>query len=240
VVATKPNPTANTGTCTTPAGWTLRESLTGAGGYGATLGADTGNTNLWVFTKDTVTGSESGTLSVTLGAHGPAWAVIVRIPTGGGAISFGATDGEDTSAGNVSVAGAADPGFITGDMALWALAIPTDVTTPAQFSAHAIAATGATFGSATELAEPDTATGNDMGGVLAWAMVTAGTASAAPTFTATAGGTTTNVRGPGIVLRIREAAAGVYVYKGSAGWTAAYKGTRSDAALYKGAKTLHP
>jgi hypothetical protein len=240
VVATKPSPTANSGTCTAPADWALREERLAAGGYGTTLGPEAGNTNLWVFTKNTVTGSESGTLSVTIAAHGPAWAVIIRIPTGGGATSFGATDGEDISAGNVSIAGAADPGFTAGDMALWAMAIPTDIATPAQFSAHTITATGATFGAATELAEPDTATGQDMGGFLAWAMVTAGTSSAAPTVTATAGGTTTNVRGPGVVLRIREAAGAVYVYKGSAGWAARYKGVRSDAALYKGVTTLHP
>jgi hypothetical protein len=240
IVATKPSPTANTGTCTTPAGWTLRESLTGAGGYGTTLGADTGNTNLWVFTKDTVTGSESGTLSVTLGAHGPAWACIIRVPSGGGALSYGATDGQDTAAGSVSIAGAADPGFTTGDVAIWAMAIPTDVTTPAQFSAHAITATGATFAAATELAEPDTATGNDLGGFIAWTSVSSGTSSAAPTFTATAGGTTTNVRGPGIVLRIREAAGATHVYKGALAWSGAYRGVRSDTALYKGTKTLHP
>ncbi len=229
----------NGGTVTTPSDWTLREELTGAGGYGAQA-ADTGNTNLRFYTKDTVTGSESGLLTVTLGANGVTWAVILRIPTGGGTISFAATDGSDTSAGNVLVSGAADPGFIANDMALWAMCIPTDVTTPTQFSAHAITAAGATFASATELVEPDSATGNDIGGFLAWALCTAGPSSGAPTFTATAGGTTTNVRGPGVILRIREAAGVSYVYRGALAWSAAYKGVRSDAALYKGAKTLHP
>ena len=211
-----------------------------AGGYGTTLTADVGNTNLFFYTKDTVTGSETGTLAVTVAASGICWATIILVPAGSGAISYGATDGEDTTAGNVSLTGAADPGFTAGDVALWALCIPTDVTTPTQFSAHAITATGATFTAATELGEADTATNNDMGGMIAWASVSAGTSSAAPTFTATAGGTTTNVRGPGVVLRIREAAAASYVYKGSAGWSAAYKGVRSDAALYKGVKSLHP
>ena len=240
VVGQKPQGVVTGGTVTTPPGWTLREELVGAGGYGAAPVADTGNTNLRFYTKDSVTGSESGTLSVTLGTNNVTWACILRIPSGGGTLSFAGTDGADITAGNVSVAGAANPGFITGDMALWALCIPTDVTTPAQFSAHAITASGATFGSATEMGEADTANGLDIGGFIAWAMVTAGTASAAPTFTATAGGTTTNVRGPGAVLRIREAATTTYVYKGSAGWSAAYKGVRSDAALYKGVKTLHP
>jgi hypothetical protein len=239
IVGQKPS-TANGGTVTTPSGWTLRDELTGAGGYGSTLGADTGNTNLRFYTKDVVTGSESGSLSVTVGTNNVNWMVIIRIPTGGGTTSFGASDGSDTSAGNVSVACAADPGFTANDMAIWALCIPTDVTTPTQFSAHAITATGTTFGSATEIAEADTTTGNDLGGLIAWAMVTAGTSSGAPTFTATAGGTNTNVRGPGVVLRIREAAAADFVYMGSAGWSGFYQGVRSDAALYRGAKTLHP
>ena len=239
VLGMKPS-VANGGTVTTPAGWTLREEKLAAGGYGATLGADTGNTNLFFYTKDTVSGSESGTLVVTVGSNGVCWATIILVAAGTGAISYGATDGEDTTAGNVSLAGAANPGFIAGDVALWALCIPTDVTTPAQFSAHAITATGVTFAAATELGEADTATNNDMGGMIAWASVNSGTSSAAPTFTATSGGTTTNVRGPGVVLRIREAAAASYVYKGSAGWSAAYKGVRSDAALYKGVKSLHP
>ena len=239
IIGQKPT-TANGGTVTTPTGWTLRDSLTGAGGYGVTLGADTGNTNVFVYTKDTVTGSESGTLTVTVGDNNVCSGVIIRVPTGGGAISFGSSDGSDTTAGIVSITCATDPGFTTGDLALWSMVIPTDVTTPAQFSAHAITATGATFAAATELVELDTVNGNDLGGFVAYANVSSGTSSAAPTFTATAGGTTTNVRGPGVVLRIREAAATSYVYKGSAGWAVRYKGSRSDAALYKGTGTLHP
>lgn len=240
IVGQKPNGVISGGTVATPSGWTLREDLIGAGGYGAAPAADTGNTNLFCYTKNTVTGSESGTLAVTLGTNNVAWACILRVPSGGGALSFAATDGADITAGNVSVTGAADPGFIANDMALWAMCIPTDVTTPAQFSAHAIAAPGASFGSAIEIGEADTGNGQDIGGFVAWAMVTGGLSSAAPTFTATAGGTTTQVRGPGIVLRIREEAAANFVYKGALAWNAAYKGVRSDPTLYKGAKTLHP
>ena len=232
--------TANGGTATTPSGWTLRHSRQAMGGYGTTLGADTGNTNIYIYTKNTVTGSESGTLSVTLGDNNVASAVIIRVPTGGGAISLAAASNHDISAGNVSITIDSDPGFIAGDLALWSMVIPTDATTPTQFSAHAITATGATFAAATELIELDTVNGNDLGGFVAYASVSSGPSSAAPTFTATAGGTTTNVRGPGAVLRIREAAATSYVYKGSAGWAARYKGSRSDAALYKGTGTLHP
>jgi hypothetical protein len=53
--------------------------------------------------------------------------------------------------------------------------------------------------------EFDSGTGNDIGGFVVHADVTAGPSSAAPTLTATAGGTTTNVRGPGVFLRVRAA-----------------------------------
>jgi hypothetical protein len=238
IVGQQPN-TAAGGTVTTPSGWTLRASKLDAGGYGTTTGVDVGNSNLRFYTKDTVTGSESGTLTVTVGDNNVCWAGIIRVPTGGGAISFGSTTGSD-SAGNatVDVACDSDPGFIPGDMAIWSLCIPTDVTTPAQFSAHAMNGNGAVFGAATELAEPDSSTGGDIGGFIAYATVSSGTSAGNSQFTATAGGTTTNVRGPGVVLRIREGVAPLY--KGSLGKAVVYKGLRSDAQLYKGAKQLWP
>lgn len=198
--------TANGGTATTPAGWTLRDELLAAGGYGTTLGADTGNTNLRVYSWNSPVAGQTGTQSVTLATNNVSWAFIVRIPTGGEAISYGSSNGSDTTAGSVSVTFAANPGLEAGDLAIWAMCIPTDVSTPAQFSAHSISASGATFGTATEINEPDSTTGNDIGGFSAYATVSSGTASAAPTVTATAGGTTTNVRGPLVLVRLREAA----------------------------------
>lgn len=207
-VGQKPG-TANGGTTTTPTGWTLREELNAAGGYGTTLGADTGNTNLRAYTKDTVTGSESGTLSVTLGTNGVTWAFMVRVPTGGGTLSYGSADGQRTTTPTSPMAialtnGASATAFQTGDKAIWAMCIPTDVTTPSQFSAQSITATGATFGTATELNEPDSSTGNDIGGYSAWAHVNSGSSSTAPTVTTTVAGTRTNVRGPVVLVRIRE------------------------------------
>ncbi len=201
--------TANGGSVTTPTGWTARGSLTGAGGYGSTLGADTGNTNVYAFEKDTTTGSESGTLSVTVSDCNVAWAVIIRVQSDVDVASWSlvSATGSDTSAGAVSVAFGSDPGVQAGDLVLTAMVIPTDVTTPAQFSAEGLSQAGVTFGAVTEAAEFDTTIGNDLGGFLCHALATAGTSSAAPTLTATAGGTTTNVRGPAIFLRIRATAA---------------------------------
>lgn len=203
VIGQKPS-TANSGGVDTPAGWMAITSLTGAGGYGATLGADTGNTNIYGYYK-VATGTESGTnLSITTTNHNVGFAQIYRLSTDGIGWEVVGTTGSDTSAGSVSVTFSSNPGVTSGDYVIAAMCIPTDVTTPSQFSAEALSATGATFGTVTEVGEFDTATGNQVGGFTARAAVTAGTASAAPVMTATAGGTTTNVRGPAIFIRIRD------------------------------------
>jgi hypothetical protein len=209
-VGQKPS-TANGGTVTTPTGWTLREELLAAGGYGTTLGADTGNTNLRVYSWDSPVAGQTGTRSVTLAGNGVSWAFMVRVPTGGGALSYGSADGQRTTTPTSPMAialtnGATATNFQAGDKALWAMCIPTDVTTPSQFSAQSITATGATFATATELNEPDSATGNDIGGYSAYAHVNSGSSTTAPTVTATLTGTLTNVRGPVVLVRIREAA----------------------------------
>lgn len=193
------------GTFTAPAGWTTQVSHKDKGGYGVTTGADVGNMNIYIATCDTLAaGGETGSVSCGVGATNSAQCHMIRIPTGGGAISFATTTGEQTAGGNVSAALDSGPGIASGDMLIWAMAIPTDVTTPSQFSAHSISATGATFASPVELAEFDSTLGNDLGGYSARALCSAGPSSAAPTIGATAGGTTTNVRGPFALLRMRE------------------------------------
>lgn len=199
------------GTVTTPTGWTLQDSLTNAGGY-TVQGADSGNTNLYVYTWNTPVAGQTGNLTVTIGGNNVTWAFMVRVPTGGGTPSFGSADGQRTTTPTspMSIAltnGATATNFQAGDLALWAMCIPTDVTTPAQFSAQSITATGATFATAVELNEPDSTTGNDIGGYSAYASVTAGSSTTAPTVTVTLAGTLTNVRGPVVLLRLREGAA---------------------------------
>jgi len=215
-VGQKPS-TANGGTVTTPANWTLRDELTAAGGYGTTLGVDTGNTNLRVYSWNSVVAGQTGTLSVTIGTNNITWAFMVRIPKGSGAAEFGSADGQQTTAPTTGVSfsvgltnGASATNFQAGDVAIWAMCVPTDNTTPAGFSAQTVTATGATFGTVSELNEPDSATGNDVGGYSAWASVTSGSSTAAPSVAATPSGTQTNVnniRGPVVLLRVREGAA---------------------------------
>lgn len=203
--------TANGGTAATPAGWTLREEILAAGGYGTTLGVDTGNTNLRIYSWDTPITGQTGTKAIGLGQNNVSWAFIVRIPTGGGALSYGSADGQRTTTPTspMSIAltnGATATDFQAGDKAIWVMCIPTDVTTPNQFSAQAVTATGAVFATATELREPDTAVGNDLGGYSAYAHVNSGSSTAAPTVNVTVAGTRTNVRGPVVLLRVRELA----------------------------------
>ena len=199
------------GTVTTPTGWTLQDSLTNAGGYTA-QGADTGNTNLYVYTWNAPVAGQTGNLTVTIGGNNITWAFMVRVPTGGGTLSYGSADGQRTTTPTSPMAialtnGATATNFEAGDKAIWAMCIPTDVTTPAQFSAQAVTATGAVFATATEINEPDSTLGNDVGGYSAYAHVNSGSSTTAPTVTVTLAGTLTNVRGPVVLLRVREAAA---------------------------------
>lgn len=196
--------TAGGGVVTDPSGWSLAGSLLNAGGYGATLGADTGDMNLRVWTK-TATGSESGTFTLTASDSSVVFGHICAFhSTVRDTWDVDVVTGSDTSAGNVSVTFDSDPGVIAEDYILAPFVIPTDVTTPSQFSAEALSQTGVTFDTVYEVVEYDSATGNDMGGFLARARVLSGTGSAAPVLTATAGGTTTNVRGPAAFIRIRR------------------------------------
>lgn len=202
--------TAGGGGVTTPSGWTLSQVKVDGGGYGTTLGADTGNTSLYMFTK-VATGSESGTLTVALSNNSVTWAVMLCVNSDASLpIGVSGCKGEDTTAGNVSATLSPSMSLEAGDLCIWAMCIPTDVTTPAQFSAHAISSTGATFTSVVEVTEPDSANGNDIGGFIAYSSVSAGTSTTTPTITATAGGTTTNVKGPVVLLAFKEATVNSY------------------------------
>lgn len=226
IIGMKPS-TANSGSVTTPTDWTLVTSITGAGGYGATLGADTGNTNLFVYTRTVPIGGLSGSLAVTVATNNVCWATIGRIrPDSAGGCDVVGWTSSDATAGNVSAAFTTSTSITAGDSVAWAMCIPTDVTTPAQFSAHAISATSVTFGTVTEAAESDSATGNDIGGYLAYAAVSSGTTSGNTTVTATAGGTTTNVRGPLVLIRAREGTGGFTIAADAGSFT--YSGNNAN------------
>lgn len=206
IVGQKPS-AANVNGLPTISGWTMRGATTGAGGYGTTLGADTGNTNLAIYSKDTVLGTETGSLSVSVSSNNVAWAVFVRVPkTGGAALNIVGSAGSDVTTGTAVAANtsAAIETGIGDEVFVWAMCIPTDVTTPSQFASHTIAQAGVTFSVAAELGEADSGTGNDIGGYIAWARRTSGSATAVISMGAAASGTTTNVRGPLALVRVRN------------------------------------
>lgn len=97
VVGLKPG-TANLGACATPAGWTLVTSHIG-GGYGATLGVDTGNCRVFMFIKDG-DNTTSGTVTVNItpdGANSAATANMGRLEkTKGTWQAIATTKGEAT------------------------------------------------------------------------------------------------------------------------------------------------
>lgn len=242
IIGQKPA-TANGGGIGTLTGWTLRESLTGAGGYGTTLGADTGNTNLYIYTWDSPVAGQTGNLTVNLNNNNVAWAFILRIPTDGGTIVLGSADGSRTTAPTSGTAytvtltnGTTAPNLKDGDIAVWAMCVPTDVVGTV-FSAHTISSTGTTFGTPAEFNEPSSGTASDIGGYSAWVEATAGSSTAAPTVGATATGTVTNIRGPIVLLRVRElpfinAEVGSFTYTGQDATLDADRSVNAEAGSF--------
>lgn len=201
IVATKPD----TATVNTPTGggtWAAIGSQYSGGG--GTTGADTGPTKIAAYSL-TADGDETGNVSVSITSGNSSWGMLIKLQGSWSLASAGGTD--STTGGTWAVTCGSDPGITANDICIAASCIPTDITTPSQFSAHSITATGISAWSAfEELVEPDSGTGNDIGGFVFYGTATTGTSSAAPVVGATAGGTTTNVRGPTILVRARESA----------------------------------
>jgi hypothetical protein len=200
--------TANAISWSSPSGWAIAVQKNNAGGYGTTLAADTGNTSVVIFYKfsdgtelstDTVTMTPGGT-----GGSDCCWALMMRMTKTTGVWDLASTTSSDTSAGNLSLLMASDPGIVGDDFLVAAFSDPTNANTGANLSAEAMTCTGLTLGSVTEVVEPVTSLGNNVAGVVATCPVTSGdSAGNFLTFTATAV-TGTNVKGPGVLLRLRE------------------------------------
>lgn len=206
IIGMKPS-TANSGSVTTPSGWTLVTSITGQGGFGTTVGGDTGNTNLFVFERIVPAGGLTGSLAVTVAANNICWGYMEWLTTDarGWRNSAGATGGDGAPGVAFTVNFTSDPGVNAGDLILVSVCIPTDLGGGAQFSGQTLTQTGITFGVFGETNEPATNTGNDIAGWNGYAPVSAGTSSAAPVLNLTASGTVTNVRGPATFVRVRDA-----------------------------------
>lgn len=196
-------------------GWTARGSTVNKGGYGGAPGGDTGDTDLYFLTKDSVTSSDvpPTTVSVSVSNQNNWWATIIRVPKGdANPVTFGYFDGEDTTDGATFTSGAmtrrdggSDANFMEDDVVIWAGGIPTDAGGTVNFSSPSITGTGATF-SATELNEIASASGQDIGGVFGYGTCTVPPTSGTPTLSMTSV-ITTNVRGPLVIFRVRYTAA---------------------------------
>ena len=200
----------DTATITTPDGWTAVSNGEAAGG-GGTTGTDTGPTRLALYSRTSVPLVHVVmTISGENCCMGIICALSTSIPDGGWSVA-GANGIDVTTGTPFTAAMNVDPGITTDDMVMVFGGIPTDVTTPAQFSSETLTATGLTSGVVTEIGEPETTQAQDLGGVICRWTPTGGPSSGVATFSATAGGTTTNVRGPICLVRAREVAAATAV-----------------------------
>lgn len=190
---------------TAPTDWVIPANGQQSGGSGSN-GIDTGNVYATIMVK-IATGSESGSLTVNIASGDSAVAnMVLYRKAADKSWEYVCTNGSDNSAGTSwSVTGAANPGITAGDRMFTCSGINTDSY---MFSSHALAASGVTFGAV--LADGSgTNLGQDCFCTLTDHVVSSGTASAAPTFTMSASGTTTNnPAGATVIMRMREVTGG--------------------------------
>lgn len=165
-----------------PSGWTKVGSFIGGGGsYGTN---DLGPRGVLVFRKDTVTGSESGTITCNYANSGTYSSVIARFEvTAGFSVghqwSAGSDDTRDTS---WSVTGGGALTFQAGQLLCVFTAQNTDTATQ---SAQNVSASGITFGTRENRQSYAVVSGRDHRSVIDTIPVTAGSGSVAPAWSHT-------------------------------------------------------
>lgn len=206
--------TANEGVITLPDGWTERGSIYGVGGYGGTLGSNTGNVNLMVGTLNFPTGDETpgSNVSVGLTTNNIAWAMMLRLDkSGSGAFEYASATGSDiTGDTTLSVTYDTTVNLAPGDLIVIEWCQPTSVTT--RFTVPTLVASGFEFGQVVTVARPFSTIGNGIGGLVCYARVVSGIGDATITFSAVAGGTATDVRGGSVLVRLREYTTPISMY----------------------------
>ncbi|WP_432169047.1 hypothetical protein [Streptomyces sp. 1222.5] len=188
---------------TTPSGWTLITSFSGGGG---SFGASAGPRRLTWFARVLTGGDAAPTTAIPSGSTGSVIAgrVINLTRTAGTGWRWAASVGEDTVAGTgFSVPGGTAVSWKPGDFAVLGYAVASNADS---YTAEGITATGITFGTVTERADAAITTGNGLSSALATCSVSSGTATQAPTITATLAAASTGVAG---ALRVREASSAV-------------------------------
>jgi hypothetical protein len=143
-----------------PAGWTNVCSLEGGTG---TWGTDAGTRRVAIWRKDTVTGSESGTITVTLAgnASNTIRGSIIRVEpsTQNHTIEQTCATGADTTSGTgYSATAGSNQTYLAGDLALIVTAQASDTVT---VSAESLTATDVTFGTISNRVSQAITGGND-------------------------------------------------------------------------------
>jgi hypothetical protein len=166
---------------TGPAGWTGLSALESGTG---TYGADTGTRRVGFFRKDTVDGTETGTVSFSFAAGtntSTISATIFRVvKTSGFTVTVEVATGADTTNGTAFSATASSTlDFATGQLMLVGVAQNIDTGTS---SARSLTATGVTFGTFGLQVDAAVGNGNDHRRILGTATVTNAATTVAPVY----------------------------------------------------------
>jgi hypothetical protein len=192
--------TANTEFAITGGGWTNIGTLEGGTG---TYAADTGTRRCTIFRKDTVSGSESGTVTVTLsgGTGTGIRASIIRVdPTNAAyTLTQAVVSGADSSHGTgYSALATSNLTWAVNDLLVICCASSTDSATQSSVS---ITASGVTFGTLTNRSSVAITGGFDHRHIIDTVPVTAVGSASAPTYAWTA---SANTNGPTLFLKIQQ------------------------------------
>lgn len=199
---------------TTPAGWTA--SSTNTFGVGSEGVADQGTVVCCLFWK-IASGSESGSLSVTIQGTGPNSAIGTIARYTKSSTTYWATPTTAAGIDDGTDGVALDPSpttltLVTGDMVVWGMAANTDAFS---YSSHACTVAGATIAAGSERNDSGTTNGTDCALVVVDFAVTAGSGTAIPSYTATASGST-NLALSGVWLVLHERTGISFVAAGAA------------------------
>jgi hypothetical protein len=203
IVAQMKPSVANAGDIATPAGWTAGPSSGWGGGYGSTLGVNTGNTKLFTFFKTAGASEPSVTLSLT--NNSVTYASTFSF-TGVEPFSVIGVAGDLTAA---PASGAYSDTFslpghaAAGDEFLFAMGFATENAFTA--GNQSFTETGLTFGVITERDFPFISVGNKLAASVATGHVATGSVQSYTSCTvAVTTSTDADTRGPTLLLRLRE------------------------------------
>lgn len=186
-----------------PSGWTLLDSFSGGGGV---WGAGTGPRRLTWFVRILLGSDAAPTTFIPSGFAGSVIAarIVILQRSAGTGWRWATSFGEDTTSGtSFSAPCTAGVTFASADYVVLGYAAPVST---ASATVEAVTAAGITFGTITEQSDDSVASGNAERMVIATGAVTAGSATVAPTVTATLAVASIGVAA---VLRLREASAAI-------------------------------